>query len=319
MRARRCSSPLSLAGGGPRLRRALHVGMPGRYFSPPTPARRRRRHRDLAQLELGGARRPGAAVGPGDEVTRTFAEPGRVPYVCVLHPSMDGVVDVVPVRAERAGRGGAAARRSCSTGARPAGTTAVTIERDGAPVTTVAPGPDGTFRYSAPAEASGVLAGGHRRRAPARTSRCGWSTACPSPSGPGSASGSRRSRSRRRPAKPGATVVPPALVARALPLAAGADRDARRRRADDADAREPRPAPRAGRAAPGRARSARRCSRGAGALLRLTAGGGRSTGLLMLHLALELVQRAAEVVADGRARRSARPASRAGLTRPRRS
>jgi plastocyanin len=143
------------AAAAPAQAETQHVGIPGRYFLP----------HDL-QVVTGDAVAwhnashethdvQGERIEPGGEIVRTFAEAGRFPYVCVLHPSMSGVVDVVSARltgpAEIA-RG----EELVLTGRVPPGTPEVTIERDGAPAATVTPGADGTFRYAAPADASAV-------------------------------------------------------------------------------------------------------------------------------------------------------------------
>lgn len=132
----------------------LHVGMPGRYFLPSqlqvvvgdTVAW----HNSSGEAhDVGGER-----VEPGGEVRRSFAEPGYAPYVCVLHPSMTGAVDVVPVTFAGPAETPTAGSPLVFTGRAPAGTASVTIERDGVPVVTVAPAADGTFRHDTVADAA---------------------------------------------------------------------------------------------------------------------------------------------------------------------
>lgn len=130
----------------------LHVGMPGRYFAP-------------AALEAVAGDSvvwhntsseahdvQGERAGPGEEVARDFPEPGRFDYVCVLHPSMDGSVSVVPVALAGPAAPPALGEALTLRGRAPAGTPFVTVERDGVGVTTLVPATDGTFLYESPAE-----------------------------------------------------------------------------------------------------------------------------------------------------------------------
>ena len=142
----------------------LHVGMPGRYFSPAhlqvvtgdTVAW----HNSSSEVhDVGGER-----VEPGGEVRRSFTEPALVPYVCEVHPSMDGSIEVVPVALSGPPETPTAGQPLVLTGRAPAGTSSVTVERDGLAVATLAPAPDGTFRHETTADSGAtwraVSAGG---------------------------------------------------------------------------------------------------------------------------------------------------------------
>ncbi|HEV2813135.1 MAG TPA: hypothetical protein VGW10_07795 [Solirubrobacteraceae bacterium] len=158
---RRAAVLLALALTAPATASAetLHVGIPGRYFAP-------------AELQAvvgdtvtwhntsGEAHDvAGARVDPGEEIGRTFDQAGRVPYVCVLHPSMGGVVDVVPVLLTAPATLPTRGEPLVLSGRAPAGTPFVALERDGAPVATVPTAPDGTFRYEAPPQSGTYRAG----------------------------------------------------------------------------------------------------------------------------------------------------------------
>lgn len=144
----------------------LHVGIPGRYF---TPASLQAVAGDSVVWHNGSSEPhdvQGERVGPGEEIGRDFPEPGRVPYVCVLHPSMTGSVDVVPIALAGPVAPPAAGEPLVLDGRAPAGTGSVTVERDGVAAATVVPGPDGTFRYAAPAQSGTYRAVGDRGASP---------------------------------------------------------------------------------------------------------------------------------------------------------
>lgn len=149
-----------LALPSPAAAETLHVGIPGRYFLP-------------AELEAVAGDRvtwhnssseahdvAGDRVEPGGEVSMDFPHPTRVSYICVLHPSMSGVVDVVPVSLRGPEAAPARGEPLVLTGRAPAGTASVTLARDGAPVAELPAAPDGTFRYEGPAESGAYAAGG---------------------------------------------------------------------------------------------------------------------------------------------------------------
>jgi plastocyanin len=98
-------------------------------------------------------------LAPGDGFDHGFDRPGRFRYVCTVHSSMSGVVEVVPIALSGPGapvRAGQAVRLS---GREPAGSGAVTIQRTGpGPAATAAvvnPAPDGTFAVELRPTASG--------------------------------------------------------------------------------------------------------------------------------------------------------------------
>jgi plastocyanin len=97
-------------------------------------------------------------LAPGDGFDQRFDTPGRFRYVCTVHSSMSGVVEVVPIALSgpvAPVKAGTAVRLS---GREPAGAGAVTIQRHRpGPVATAAvvdPGPDGTFSAMLRATAS---------------------------------------------------------------------------------------------------------------------------------------------------------------------
>lgn len=111
-------------------------------------------------------------LGPGVAFERVFTAPGVYPYGCVLHPSMAGEVgvarvllDPLPLQAVPAGDAVAFAGRTADP-AQP-----VRIERlvgdRWATVATTTPQPDGSWRVTAPAAASGE----HRAASDAGVSR----------------------------------------------------------------------------------------------------------------------------------------------------
>jgi plastocyanin len=106
-------------------------------------------------------------LAPGDGFDQRFEKPGRFRYLCTIHASMSGVVEVVPIALDgplAPVKAGAEVRLS---GREPAGTGAVTIQRTGpGPVTTAAvvnPTSDGSFAVTLRPVVSGsyrAVAGG---------------------------------------------------------------------------------------------------------------------------------------------------------------
>lgn len=144
----------------------LHVAIPGRYFMPANLLAVAGdsvvwHNRSSEPHDVQGER-----VEPGEEIGRDFPEPGVVPYVCVLHPSMTGSVEVVPIALAGPAAPPARGEALVLTGRAPAGTGAVTIERDGAALATAAPGAHGGFRWEAPAESGTYRAVGERGASP---------------------------------------------------------------------------------------------------------------------------------------------------------
>ena len=132
----------------------LHVSMPGRYFMP---AELQAVMGDTVTWHNASGEAhdvAGARVEPGGEISRAFPEPGAVPYVCELHPSMDGVVDVVPVALAGPPETPTAGSPLVLSGRVPAGTPAVRLERDGILEAELTPNADGTFWFEREAEAA---------------------------------------------------------------------------------------------------------------------------------------------------------------------
>ena len=141
-----------LALPAPAAAETLHVAMPGRYFMP---ARLQAVMGDTVVWHNSSSEAhdvAGARVDPGGEISREFPEPGAVPYVCELHPSMDGVVDVVPVALAGPSETPTAGSPLVLSGRAPAGTASVALERDGITAATLTPNADGTFWFEREAD-----------------------------------------------------------------------------------------------------------------------------------------------------------------------
>lgn len=159
MRALVLATLAALAAAGPAPAATLHVGIPSRAFVPShleaVAGDSVAWHNTSAEAHDVSSPGFGARLSPGEDFVQAFPDLGLVAYVCNLHPSMTGVVDVIPV----ALAGPAQIARGeelVLDGRAPAGTPSVTVERDGAPVAALAPAEDGTFRYAAPAESTGT-------------------------------------------------------------------------------------------------------------------------------------------------------------------
>lgn len=130
----------------------LHVGMPGRYF---LPAQLEAVMGDTVVWHNSSSEAhdvAGARVDPGGEIARDFPDPGPVPYVCELHPSMNGAVEVVPVALAGPLQTPTAGQPLVLSGRAPAGTGRVTLERDGLVEATLIPAADGSFVYQRDAD-----------------------------------------------------------------------------------------------------------------------------------------------------------------------
>jgi plastocyanin len=137
---------------------ARTVDMPGRFFAPAsltvlsgdtvTWTNSDAVDHDVAQL---GSGFDSGHIGPGGRFSFTFSQTGHYAYRCTIHAFMAGSVDVYAFQLLGPDHPISVGRPAILRGLAPAGTRQVRIEArrpDGtwAPVTAVAPGPDGAFR-----------------------------------------------------------------------------------------------------------------------------------------------------------------------------
>jgi plastocyanin len=91
-------------------------------------------------------------IGPGGRFSQTISQPGHYAYHCTIHAFMAGTIDVYSFQLLGPDRPISVGRPAILRGIAPAGTAVVRIESRAptgtawAPVTAVAPAPDGSFR-----------------------------------------------------------------------------------------------------------------------------------------------------------------------------
>ena len=152
MRAAFLALAASLLAAAPASADTLHVGIPARVFTPSHlqavagDSVTWHNNSDEAHDVQGGY------LAPSNELTRSFPDVGVVPYVCELHPSMEGTVEVLPALLTGPAETPTLGDDLVLRGRVPAGTPSVTVERDGLPLAALAPGAGGAFTYTLPAE-----------------------------------------------------------------------------------------------------------------------------------------------------------------------
>jgi plastocyanin len=152
---------LALAAAAPAGAQAAErvVDMPAKYFVPPnittlagdtvTWTNSDTIEHDVALI--GGGFDSGI-IGPGGRFSQTISQPGHYAYHCTIHAFMAGTIDVYSFQLLGPDHPISIGRPAMLRGIAPAGTTVVRIESRPptgtawAPVTAVAPAPDGSFR-----------------------------------------------------------------------------------------------------------------------------------------------------------------------------
>jgi plastocyanin len=135
------------------------VDMPAKYFVPPnvtvlagdtvTWTNTDTVEHDVAQIDGGF---DSGVIAPGGRYAQTFSAPGHFAYHCTIHAFMAGTVDVYSFQLLGPDHPVSIGRPATLHGIAPAGTAVVRIEgrpptgTAWAPVTAVAPAPDGSFR-----------------------------------------------------------------------------------------------------------------------------------------------------------------------------
>lgn len=172
----------ALGGGLPAAALAADatVGIPGKYFVPSTlqvvvgdTVTWRNSDQDTHDLVAGDGAFASGLLSAGSAFAHTFDTAGTHPYVCTIHASMTGVVDVVPIALSGPKAPPAGGERFTLTGRAPGGVPVVTIEAaptaDGVfvAVGSFPTGPDGSFSAALPARATAAW----RAVAGARVSR----------------------------------------------------------------------------------------------------------------------------------------------------
>ena len=220
------------------------VDMPAKYFVPPnittlagdtvTWTNSDTIEHDVALI--GGGFDSGI-IGPGGRFSQTISQPGHYAYHCTIHAFMAGTIDVYSFQLLGPDHPISIGRPTTLRGIAPAGTAVVRIESRAptgttwAPVTAVAPAPDGSFRVqirpAAPAVYRAVTDAGPSLPLPLKVGARLDTTV--------KRLQERALRDpRHRPARPaGRARGAAALLARALPLAPGRPRADRARLARD--------------------------------------------------------------------------------------
>jgi plastocyanin len=135
------------------------VDMPAKYFVPPnitmlagdtvTWTNSDTIEHDVASVGVGF---DSGVIGPGGRYSQTFSQPGHYAYRCTIHAFMAGTVDVYSFQLLGPDHPIPIGHPAILRGIAPSGTSVVRIESRApagtawAPVTAVAPAPDGSFR-----------------------------------------------------------------------------------------------------------------------------------------------------------------------------